>query len=130
MEAHRLVMLGHASEVIIEWRRTVKNFCSALALILIATGSAKAQVENHNTANYLADVCKNWDTSANYSAGFCLGFIKGVDSELDVCEGSEVTLGQLVKVTIKYMDDHPEELDQPASTVVHRALTKAFPCKK
>ena len=80
----------------------------------------------------LADACKDWDetSAASYSAGYCLGFIKGVDSEIETCEGDNVTLGQLVKVTVKYMDDHPEELDQIAATVVRRALIRAFPCKK
>jgi hypothetical protein len=110
----------------------VKACVLALISFWMVLGNASAQTESGSTANYLADSCKDWDTTkaGSYDSGYCLGFIKGVDSEIDVCERKNVTVGQVVKVALKYMDDHPEELDQPASTVVRRALEKAFPCSK
>jgi hypothetical protein len=103
-----------------------------MAGFLIAVGSATAQTANGHktTANFLADKCKNWNTSGSFEAGYCVGFITGVDSQVENCPGDDVTRGQVIKVAVKYMDDHPEELDQAASTVVRRALVKAFPCPK
>jgi Rap1a immunity proteins len=110
----------------------MKTRVSAMVLFLIAVGSATAQTakDYKNTANFLAGKCKNWDTSGSFEAGYCVGFITGVDSQVENCPGDNVTRGQVLKVALKYMDDHPEELDQAASTVVRRALLKAFPCPK
>lgn len=102
----------------------------AAALFLIKGGSALAQTSGDNTANFLADRCKNWAKSGSFDAGYCVGFITGVDSEVENCEGENVTKGQVIKVVVKYLDDHPEELDQRASDLVRRALLKAFPCPK
>jgi hypothetical protein len=110
----------------------MKNCVSVLLLILLVTAPALAQTppDYGNTANFLADKCKNWETSGSFNAGFCMGYISGVSQLVDDCEEENVTRGQVIKVTLKYIDEHPEELDKPASTIVSRALLKAFPCNK
>jgi hypothetical protein len=41
-----------------------------------------------------------------------------------------VTVGQIEKVAVKYMNDHPEILDKPTSLLVLWALMDAYPAKK
>lgn len=112
----------------------MKNLVSALGLIIILTGSATAQAADVSTetGNGLASLCSEGDkTTEQFAAGVCSGFIVGVSVSVDnICRRANVTNGQVIKVARKYLDDHPEELDQPAQVLVRRSLTKAFPCPK
>ena len=72
---------------------------------------------------------QKYDTSA-VDAAYCLGYISGVATSIEDCEGEHVTKTQVVKVFQKYLDDHPEELDKTAAAVIRNALLKAFPCPK
>jgi len=66
-----------------------------------------------------------------YRDGLCRGLIHGIsDVSPKVCAGEDVTYGQEVRVVFKYLQDHPEELDQKSSRLVEKALAKAFPCSK
>jgi hypothetical protein len=46
------------------------------------------------------------------------------------CVPSTVNVGQLVRVYVKYADEHPEELHLAGSIMVWNAIHKAFPCSK
>ena len=74
---------------------------------------------------------------------FCYGYIKGVvewngDYEKwleDVpikpifCIGeNQVEINQLVQIAIKFMNDHPEELNEKGITILNAAFSQAFPC--
>jgi hypothetical protein len=37
-------------------------------------------------------------------------------------------MGQAIRLLLDWADQHPEELDLPASLVVHRALANTFRC--
>jgi len=64
-----------------------------------------------------------------------LGYIRGSYEILAVsggampCVGESVTLKDIGDVVGHYMLDHPEQLKLPASFLVRKALTDAFPCK-
>jgi len=45
------------------------------------------------------------------------------------CIGSATTIGELRRVVIKYMQAHPENLHQTASSLVANAFIQAFPCE-
>ena len=65
--------------------------------------------------------------------GFCVGYIVGIAETVDVKWWSPpetLKERQLVAVVKKYIDDHPEKWDQPASMLVRNALIEAFPPKK
>ena len=67
----------------------------------------------------------------SFQNGYCLGIVQGVsDTSQDVCPGEHVSYIQITRVVLKYLQDHPEQLDQHGSTLVYRALAKAFPCQK
>lgn len=79
---------------------------------------------------------------AGYQAGMCLGYIRAVSDAIQSSVNSEagvpalfcipggeggVTSGQVVKVVIKYLEDHPQDLHKDAAGLVMNALAAAFP---
>ena len=101
------------------------------------------------TANYLLSTCKlailaadpatrptDFDYQKAVDSNYCLGYIQGFKEANaltpipNFCVPDAVTLGQLIKVVVKYMDEHPEELHLLSGLVVREALQKAFPCRK
>jgi hypothetical protein len=79
------------------------------------------------------------------SGSYCLGFVNGImqmsldesvrvgsktHAESLACSPQEgITTGQAVRVVIKYLHDHPEQLHRDAHILVVEALRIAFPCK-
>ena len=74
---------------------------------------------------------------------FCYGYIKGVvewNGEYEkwlenlpikpiFCIGdNQVEINQLVQIAIKFMNDHPEELNEKGITILNAAFSQAFPC--
>lgn len=69
-----------------------------------------------------------------YDAGYCEGFIAGIADNMNEDDGVSlnepgITLRLLIRVVQQYMNDHPEQLDKPASYLIRQALIKAFPRK-
>jgi hypothetical protein len=71
-------------------------------------------------------------TKATHCLGFMAGFIDGATygSSLDACIPQEADLGQLVRVIVKYLANHPEDLHLSAASLIDKATLEAFPCKK
>jgi hypothetical protein len=64
----------------------------------------------------------------SFRDGFCRGMIEGVSSASPrVCPDSRY-LVQEVRIVLKYLQDHPEELNKRNTTLVDKALSRAFPC--
>jgi hypothetical protein len=75
--------------------------------------------------------------------GYCAGYLDGttdVEQAWQWVEGktsraahyclpNESTKGQMLLIIKKWMDEHPEELHEQASFIIHEAFLKAFPCK-
>ena len=72
--------------------------------------------------------------TTDYSASARLsGFVLGVHDSVDgilVCAPSGVRAGQLVGIVKKYVREHPDKWNLPATTLVINALSSTFPCKK
>jgi hypothetical protein len=107
----------------------------ALAMFSPAVRAADFKMDGKQ----LRDDCKNSDTGSGYNEGKCIAFVIGVDAgyQMDrgvdgmqshVCMPEGVTYGQMVKVVVKYLNDHPEELHHPAALLTLNALIGAFPC--
>ena len=69
------------------------------------------------------------------SSGFCIGFLHGVSSTtaifpelFRVCIPDGVSSDQLVRVVIKYLEDHPAELHEQELVLTVLAFREAFPC--
>jgi hypothetical protein len=77
--------------------------------------------------------------------GFCMGYFSAVQDQIQnerlllappnvepdekplYCVPSGVTVGQLIKVFLKYASDHPESLHEPRDFIIRMALGEAFP---
>jgi hypothetical protein len=67
------------------------------------------------------------------AGGLCVRFIDGYRQPPSanlklLCPPDGVSNGQLVKVFVKYLDQHPEKLHLPAVQLVYDATNDAFPC--
>jgi hypothetical protein len=69
---------------------------SALILFLIAAVSEAAQTSADYTdsAKSLAGMCKDWETNhtSAIDAGYCLGYVSGVATAVNDCEGELTTI--------------------------------------
>ena len=74
---------------------------------------------------------------------FCYGYIRGVvewnryyEKYLEniifkpiFCIGdNQVEINRLIQIAIKYMNEHPEELNKKGTTILESAFRQAFPC--
>src|SRR6185437_7302713 len=64
--------------------------------------------------------------------GYCRGDIEGVVTAAtlssQICPSDGVTNSQIVRVVFKFIQDHPEKLNQRGAVLAFQALTQAFPC--
>jgi Rap1a immunity proteins len=114
---------------------------AAVLLFLMFCPNSFAQV---TTGEKIQSMCRAEMVAA--SGSFCAGFISGVLEEqfmwtandtlhkrthdFRFCLPEKSTNDQILKVFVKYLDDHPEELHKPAALLLIQAMVKAFPCQK
>lgn len=77
--------------------------------------------------------------AAAYEDGLCMGFVLGATQFLSfweheglppiVCLPDAVTNGQAIKIWMKFLKDHPEDLHRAALLTYLAALKIAFPCR-
>ena len=116
---------------------------TAVALSLVAAQAGAS------TGNELLTSCKTMirlmdngykSDSANdaYDAGVCLGFTSGVRSTISLlelpesilsCPPTKATMGQLARVVVKFLEEHPAQLDGEQTLLTMLAFKEAFPCK-
>lgn len=118
-------------------------FAFLFSFILVGQARATTGEEVHSKCRHLIDEGK----LDSVSSGFCAGFVSGVietqtwwqlrelsDSKRNqnvehFCIPGTVTNDQIVKIFVKYLDDHPEKLHEPAVLLLLTSLHQAFPCK-
>jgi len=109
----------------------VRAFLVALAL-LGATSSAMAATTSATSSGAGCRKANERSVIDKVDAGFCSGIVEGTMWSLQiaklVCLPNGMTLGQGLKVLVKYMDDHPEELHEKTAELAARAFVKAWPC--
>ena len=66
-----------------------------------------------------------------FGMGYCAGLVRGVASSSaeTVCLPAGLTSAQAVWAVVQYLGDHPASLYEADGTLVHRALSAAFPCR-
>jgi hypothetical protein len=102
----------------------------ALSLLLVAPSKTGA-----TTAGELSAKCSN-ETAPAYE--ICVGFIMGWSEELGYIDEpinngklvhfyfeDGVTIGQIMRVFLKYVKDHPEKENQPAIVILFNACSEA-----
>ena len=73
------------------------------------------------------------------SIGYCLGYMQGhidfqqyleknFNPDIEYCFPIDVSVSQLAKVAVKYLENNPNKLHKPAIEVSLAAFTEAFPC--
>lgn len=119
------------------------NKLSVLLLAALNSSFALAEVDA-GSGNHLLNACNVFMSSSKqdvgYSegldAGYCVGMVSGVaetiilnDKPLACLPGSGITREQAVRIVVKYLNNHPEQLHHSASTLAVISFQQAFPCK-
>jgi hypothetical protein len=104
----------------------------AAAYLLLFPCLAKADMIGSNLKEYCHSYPKDTE-----STSLCRGYIwgaldtaRGIVKLQAACEPVGVNGEQLVALTIKYLDDHPEELKSSAASLIWKMYARAFPCPK
>lgn len=96
------------------------------------------------SGNQLRDYCSKYTDSAPttppdaWRSGLCSSYVVAISDVMDknavdnlrACIPRGNTQGQIVKIAIKHLREHPEQLHSSAYSLVAVALSEAFPCKK
>ena len=57
-----------------------------------------------------------------------LSYLKNSMEDIKICYPEGVENGQLIRLVLKYIRDHPEQAHEPAAVLVVKAELNAFPC--
>ena len=108
-------------------------FCLPCRLHAVAQN---AFFEHGHSGNDLVAGCRGSDLEVISCMGYITGISEGWEAahffektRQTICIPKEVQTGQLVKVALKYADNHPEDLHDPARYLVILAFEEAFPCR-
>jgi hypothetical protein len=106
----------------------------AVASLLPCQATAQGVWENGGSLKSALSYCD--DSSSRFSpCALAYGYIRGVLDTLEetgaapLCIRGGVTNAQLGEIVLRYLRAHPEEWDLSGALIVHRALSKAFPCR-
>jgi hypothetical protein len=123
---------------------------AVLALVAAISSGAVLAEKDDTTGSSLLHNCQvmlepkdlaDAGRADTFGAGVCMGVVSGVLKTLVsvsdigkislICppEGSFITNGQAIRITVKYLTEHPEELHMDQAALVMIALATAFPCK-
>jgi uncharacterized membrane protein len=118
-----------------------------LSLLVILTAVLCVAQENYTylNGNRLLDKC---DAESSLDRGFCMGYVAAaMDGQVTLAGSLQaasehhapirmyclpkggIEVGQAVRVTVKWLHDHPDKLHIPGDVLVIMALTDGFPCK-
>ncbi len=107
-----------------------------IVLMTVSTYPRAAKAITGMTGNELLGYCEN---EGVYSQGLCDGFIDGagdgfqsyalyIGRRLPFCYPEGATVGQVRRVIVKYLEEHPQDLHYSAADSAFIALGDAFPC--
>lgn len=115
------------------------------ALLIAAISSSFAIAKDIGSGNHLLNACNTFMSdnkqdmsySEGLDAGYCVGLVSGIaetiissDSPTACFPKSSVTREQTVRIVVKYLNNHPEQLHLSASSLVMVSFEEAFPCKQ
>jgi len=114
---------------------------TVVALLVSAVGFAQSSAWA-TTGNELSDICQiAARDSPNGSlelakAMDCQGFVEAIvlvgrrmREEDRFCAPAGVTVGQAIKVLVKYLNENPDQTHQAGESLAISAFGKAWPCK-
>lgn len=111
---------------------TLKKIVAMAVLLGVAVAAFSQQEEDERQLSG-AELLAYCESATVTSTGtWCLGYVLGVwhmmAPEHRVCPTPSVTSGQLRRVVVKYLHDHPGRLHRQPADLVLEALDKSFPC--
>jgi hypothetical protein len=108
-----------------------------LASVLFLTLTS-AEARDVDTGNFFLPWCqKAISNPVDFASGVCMGIVRAtsimgrtIEGPLHLCVPDEATNGQMLRIVVRYLDEHPEELHLPFQILAWRALSGAWPCSK
>lgn len=115
----------------------MKTAMLTATLWVIATVAHAQTLDN---GNMMIDGCAAavdpHDKTNALGQGFCLGVVTAVSGvaslypqALGICAPRGVTNGEVARVALKYMQQHPEYLHEPFTLLTLAAMRRTWPCK-
>jgi hypothetical protein len=110
--------------------------CVSLSSTVVADDLSKSHMAN---GSELLSYCAKGTATAQTA---CLGYIAGVsdaiindlirdkESPIKACIPRSVTAGDRAAMVIKWLSQHSDQLRKPAATLVVKALSEAYPCRR
>ena len=118
---------------------------AALFLIIGNTNSsASTALEVNSSCHYFSNIVvsnSNFQMKQDFATGLCWGAFEVIQNivriqfngeknpTLNICVPPTSTRIQLIKIVMKYIDNHPEVLNEEFTFVAYRALLNSYPCK-
>jgi hypothetical protein len=130
----------------------MKNLWLIAAVICCSLSASAQNSESPDTSgNAFLRLCSAVDKENKTSTEWmwvtgCTGFVSGFTDGVKFgtqyaedkagkkvpglfCLPGEVENGQIIRIILKYIRDHPEEAHQPTSFLLVDALRRSFPCR-
>lgn len=116
------------------WRRWLGGAALCAGSILLPA-VASAQVEPASATWIMpgcrAAIAEPRSRPADYDQGLCTGIVRGISYvDLDMCAPGKVTLGQMLRVVVRYIDMRPERQHENFVLLALEALRAAWPCRR
>ena len=123
---------------------TMKKIPTILLLISIFISSPAYAGVGYTDGNKILSACSELNKLLHYNfeldsfeAGRCWGYISAstdiykvikYGSSRIVCISEEQEVSDYVRIVIKYLNEHPKDLDRPAFELITKAFAEIFPC--
>jgi hypothetical protein len=110
-----------------------------ISMLVITAGllSVSSAYSDYYSGNKLLEYCNPNSSKRDICTGYVAGTRGAIDTwkiweniDSGICVPNEVTLGQSIKVVVKYLETNPDKLHLSASSNVLNAFADAFPCEK
>jgi len=113
-----LLLVNHALADNKDYNFTGSRFLGSCSQLINPNGSTSQDMKNTITDSM--------------DVGECIGAIKTflvLSYELGFCRPETVTVGQMARVFVKYLEENPDKLHQGFALLAHEAFLKTWPCK-
>ena len=115
------------------------QFMRSMFLIAAVTLNCEAALAQagRNSANDYMPGCRSFESDKlgdPYLSGFCIGTISTLASVgpafLNICMPGTATIGQAIRIVVRYIDGQPARLHESFVVLATEALRAAWPCKR
>jgi hypothetical protein len=113
----------------------MNKWISILAITTVML-SGNSAFSDYYSGNRLLEYCNPNSSKRDICTGYVAGTIGAIDTrniweniDSGICVPKEASLGQSIKVVVKYLETNPDKLHLSASSNVLNAFLDAFPCE-